>query len=169
MKKIFLAAMVIFALAMPALVSVRAKTVCPRGKTGLNCATDILGKVAGTGTGLKSDLASTVATVIKAVLALVGTIFLVLTIYAGILWMTAQGNEEQVTKAVGIIKASVIGLVIIMSAYAITYFVTSKLGSATQNTSAPPPPLGSTADCVSRTLATCESDDLCIWESGTCI
>src|SRR3989338_4740690 len=79
-------------------------------------------------TGLEKDLQSTVGTVIKAVLAMVGTIFLVLTIYAGILWMTASGNDEQVTKATGIIKAAIIGLVITMSAYAITYFVSSKVG-----------------------------------------
>lgn len=80
------------------------------------------------GTGLEKNLESTVGTVIKAVLAMVGTIFLVLTIYAGILWMTASGNEEQVTKATGIIKAAIIGLAITMSAYAITYFVSSKVG-----------------------------------------
>lgn len=136
---------------------------------GLKDAGNILTKVADpTKTGLEADLGSSVATVIKAVLALVGTIFLVLTIYAGILWMTAQGEEAQITKAVGMIKASVIGLIIVMSAYAITYFVTSKLvGVAGTATSSAIP--GSAADCVSRTLATCESDGLCIWESGTCI
>ncbi len=119
MKKIFLTTIVILTLSLPLFVAAQ----------GLKSAGDILTKVANPEqTGLSGDLATTVATVIKAVLALVGTIFLVLTIYAGILWMTAQGNEEQVTKAVGIIKASVIGLVIIMSAYAITAFVTSRLG-----------------------------------------
>ena len=71
------------------------------------------------------------ATVIKTILALVGTIFLILTIYAGIMWMTAAGNDEQVGKAVGMIKSAVIGLVIVMSAYAITYFVTTRLTGAT--------------------------------------
>ena len=79
-------------------------------------------------TGLEKNLESTVGTIIKAVLAMVGTIFLVLTIYAGIIWMTASGNEELVTKATGIIKAAIIGLAITMSAYAITYFVSSKVG-----------------------------------------
>jgi len=125
------------ALSTPFFVSAQAP--CPPGKSGLQCAGTILDQSANTSkTGLSADLGDTVATVIKAVLALVGTIFLILTIYAGILWMTAQGNEEQVTKAVGIIKASVIGLIIIMSAYAITFFVTSKLtgatGTSSQNT-----------------------------------
>src|SRR3989344_7120121 len=118
-KKIFLTAIVILALSAPMFVSAQ----------GLKDAGKILDKAADTSkTGLSGDLAGTIASVIKAVLALVGTVFLVLTIYAGILWMTAGGNEEQVTKAVSIIKASVIGLIVIMSAYAITFFVTNKLG-----------------------------------------
>src|SRR3989344_6401757 len=120
-KKIFLTAIVILALSAPMFVSAQ----------GLKDAGKILDKAADTSkTGLSSDLSGTIASVIKAVLALVGTIFLILTIYAGVLWMTAQGNEEQVTKAVGIIKASVIGLIVIMSAYAITAFVTSRLVGA---------------------------------------
>lgn len=82
------------------------------------------------GTGLSSDFATSVGTVIKGVLSLVGTIFLVLTVYAGILWMTAQGSEEKVNKAKNIIQAAVIGLFIVMAAYAITAFVTSKVGGA---------------------------------------
>lgn len=79
------------------------------------------------GTGLSDNLKASVGTVVKGVLALVGTIFFVLTIYAGILWMTAQGNSETVEKATSIVKASIIGLAITMSAYAITVFVTGKL------------------------------------------
>ena len=88
---------------------------------------DKIGGANGASLGVTGDLSTAISTVIKAVLSLVGTIFLALTIYAGILWMTAQGEEEKVTKAKGIITMAVIGLVIIMSAYAITYFVTSNL------------------------------------------
>ncbi len=123
MKKILITAALILTLAMPVFVS--AQTPCT---TGLNCALGNLKAAANTDkTGLSGDLSTTIAAVIKAVLALVGTIFLVLTIYAGILWMTAQGEEDKVTKAKDIIKASVIGLIVIMSAYAITAFVTSRL------------------------------------------
>ena len=131
MKKIILLA--VFSLVMLAPVFVSAQGLGEAGK--------FLEQAAGTEkTGLSGDLAGTVATVIKAILALVGTVFLVLTIYAGILWMTAQGAEERVTKAQDIIKASVIGLIIIMSAYAITFFVTSKLGGATGTTTVPTAP-----------------------------
>lgn len=80
-------------------------------------------------TGLVKDVEPLIGSVINAILGLVGTIFLLLTIYAGILWMTAQGNEEQTGKAQAIITTAVIGLFITMSAYAITYFVTSRVGS----------------------------------------
>ena len=67
------------------------------------------------------------------ILSFTGTLFLALTIYAGILWMTASGNEEQVTKATGIIKMAVIGLIICMAAYSITYFIVNRTTDVTTN------------------------------------
>lgn len=81
-------------------------------------------------TGLTADLPSTIGTIIKVILSLVGTIFLCLTIYGGILWMTAAGEDDKVEKSKKIITAAVIGLAITLSAYAVTFFVTSKLGGA---------------------------------------
>jgi len=68
-------------------------------------------------------LAETIGLVIKAVLSFAGVIFLVLMVYAGYLWMTARGEEEQIKKSQKIIISSVIGLVITVSAYSITEFV----------------------------------------------
>lgn len=85
------------------------------------------------GTELSSDLTGTTATVIKVLLSLLGTVFLLLTIYAGILWMTAHGKDEQVEEAQKILRAAVFGLIIVMLAYAFTFFVTSKLGKAGGN------------------------------------
>lgn len=78
------------------------------------------------GTDLPTDLGTTIGMIVRVLLSLVGTIFLLLTIYAGILWMTAQGNEDKIEKAKGIVQAAVIGLLITMSAYAVTAFVTDK-------------------------------------------
>lgn len=58
--------------------------------------------------------------IIQPILGIVGLIFLVLTVYAGVLWMTSSGNADMVKKAKGILVNSVIGLVIIAAAYAIT-------------------------------------------------
>ena len=60
-------------------------------------------------------------------LSFVGVIFLILMIYAGILWMTAQGNDQQVVKAKSMLINSTIGLIIVFSAYAITVFIGSEI------------------------------------------
>jgi len=70
-----------------------------------------------------NNLSSIVQTVISALLGLLGIIFLVLIIYAGFNWMTAQGDEEKVTTAKDTLTRAIIGLVIITMAYAITFFV----------------------------------------------
>lgn len=64
-----------------------------------------------------------ISRIITIILSILGVIFLGLTIYGGIVWMTAQGNEEKVTKAKELITEAVIGLIIVIAAYAIAYFV----------------------------------------------
>ncbi|MEK7625397.1 MAG: pilin [Patescibacteria group bacterium] len=100
-------------------------------------------------TGLQGDFATTVGTVVKGILSVVGTVFLLFTVYAGVMWMTAQGNEDRVTKAKDTIQAAVIGLFIVMAAYAITAFVTSKVGGAAG---------GSSDTCASAAGGTCTSN-----------
>lgn len=73
-----------------------------------------------------NTFSETVGKFIKVILGTLGVVFLALTVYAGALWMTAGGNEENIEKAMGILKTAVIGLIIILSAYSITYFVLSK-------------------------------------------
>jgi hypothetical protein len=71
------------------------------------------------------------AKLINTALSFLGVIFLVLMIYGGFTWMTARGNDQAVDKAKDIIIAAVIGMVIVVSAYAITYFVVEQLGAGT--------------------------------------
>jgi len=78
-------------------------------------------------TGLTS-IQSIITQVIKTALTLVGIVFLVLMIYGGFLWMTDRGSEAQVKKAINLIQSAVIGLIIVVSAYAITYFVVQAIG-----------------------------------------
>lgn len=68
-------------------------------------------------------IASRAGQIIGVALSFIGVIFLGLMIYAGIMWMTAQGNEQQVTKAKDLILNSVIGVVIVFAAYALTVFI----------------------------------------------
>lgn len=64
-----------------------------------------------------------IGNILSLVFSLMGLIFLILIIYAGINWMTAQGNNSQIDKAKNTIVKAIVGLVICLSAYAITYFV----------------------------------------------
>lgn len=94
-------------------------------KPNIGEGTGIVGNQAGYDTKNVNDttLSATVGKVIEAILALVGTIFFILTVYAGILWMTARGKDEQVEKATKIFQTSIIGLVVIVGAYSITHYV----------------------------------------------
>ncbi len=66
------------------------------------------------------DLRIKIAVIIRYALSFVGTLFVALMVYAGILWMTAGGNDDQVGKAKKLIFQAVIGLFIVFSAYTIT-------------------------------------------------
>ncbi|MDP2737081.1 MAG: hypothetical protein Q8O59_04895 [bacterium] len=79
----------------------------------------------------QNKLSEIVGTVIQAFLGLLGVIFLVLIIYAGYNWMTAQGEEEKVTKAKDTLQRAVIGLIITIAAYAISVWVFDKLLTGT--------------------------------------
>ena len=81
--------------------------------------------------GQPPSLQATIANIIRAGLGLLGIIFVSLTVYAGFLWMTAQGDDKQVTKAKDIITQAIIGLAITVGAYAITNFVLTSLATAT--------------------------------------
>jgi amino acid permease len=63
-------------------------------------------------------------------LGLLGIIFVVLLVYAGIQWMTAEGDEVKVEKAKSTITRAIIGLGIIITAYAITYFIFNLINDA---------------------------------------
>ncbi len=87
-------------------------------------------KVVGEGSYTTADektLAKIIGTVIQAFLGVLGVVFLALMVYAGYLWMTARGEEEKVTKAKDTIMRAVIGLIIVIGSYAITYFVVENL------------------------------------------
>ena len=78
-----------------------------------------------------TTLEQTIGQLINVVLGFLGIVFLVLVIYAGFLWMTAAGNTDRVGKAKSIMIQAVIGLIILLAAYAITQFVVTNLGTAT--------------------------------------
>jgi amino acid transporter len=71
----------------------------------------------------KGLLTKTIVKVIRYLLGFLAVIFMVLILYAGFRWMTSGGNEEAIESAKKTIGSAVIGLVIILFAYALTTFV----------------------------------------------
>ncbi|MDD4901603.1 MAG: hypothetical protein PHE24_00500 [Patescibacteria group bacterium] len=63
--------------------------------------------------------------VVSTVLSLLGIIFIALIVYAGIIWMTAEGDEAKVEKAQKILRNAIIGLVITVGVYGIYALVRS--------------------------------------------
>lgn len=98
--------------------------------TGLKVAGDKTG-LAGFCTGNANDcVLSLIGNLISTALGFVGIILLGILLYAGFLWMTAGGDTKKVDSARTMIKNGVIGIVIVGSAYAISSFVITRLGSA---------------------------------------
>lgn len=78
---------------------------------------------AATGLETQTDLPTIIGRIINIFLGFMGIVLLVIIIYAGWLWMTAGGNNEQIEKAKLWIRNGIIGLIIIVSSFAITAFV----------------------------------------------
>lgn len=85
--------------------------------------------VSGTVLESKKSPAQIVGNILQKILGWTGVLVFVMILYGGFLWGTSSGNEEKYTKAKGLIVNSVVGLVIVLSAYSIVFFVVDKLGT----------------------------------------
>ena len=81
------------------------------------------------GANPETGLVVKIISVIQAILSLIGIIFLLLMMYGGYIWLTAQGNDQQVEKAKNIIVSAIIGLIVVLAAYAISWFFINTFGS----------------------------------------
>lgn len=61
--------------------------------------------------------------IINAVLTFLGLAFLVILIYAGVLWTLARGNQEEIDKAKKLLRQGLIGIVIILSSVGLARLV----------------------------------------------
>jgi len=109
----FLFLLIFFGLGIAANVSAGAVTI---EETGLET-------TAGQAGLPQPELTALIGNIIRAAFSVVGVVFFILLLYGGFLWMTAGGNEEKVKKAKSLMVNSVIGLLIIIAAYAISEFV----------------------------------------------
>lgn len=77
------------------------------------------------------DLRTTIGDLIQVALSLLGVVAVVIILIGGFKWMTAGGNEEKVAEARKLIFSGIIGLAVILSAWAISIFVITQLSEAT--------------------------------------
>ena len=74
-----------------------------------------------------NSLPELIGNIIAVLLSVLGIIFVVLVVYAGFLYLTAAGEDDKVKTAKKLLSQSIIGLIIIVAAYAIANFVIEAL------------------------------------------
>lgn len=68
--------------------------------------------------------------IVRYIMTFLGIIAVVIILLGGFKWMTAAGNEDKVGEAKKLIIAGIIGLIIILAAFAIVTFVVGMTNSA---------------------------------------
>jgi len=79
------------------------------------------------------DPRSIAVRVINFALTFLGLIAVAIILYGGFKWMTAAGNEEQVGEAKKLLGAGVIGLLIILAAWALVTFLIGAIVGVVNN------------------------------------
>lgn len=77
-----------------------------------------------TGIGLGSrDVRDTISGIVRAFLGILGILAVLIVLYGGFKWMTSGGNDKGAQEGTKIMTQGVIGLIIIISAFALSQFV----------------------------------------------
>ena len=71
----------------------------------------------------KKDPRTIAANVINIMLGLLGVIAIIIILMGGFKWMTAMGNEDKVGEAKKLLGAGIIGLLIVLAAYAVSIYI----------------------------------------------
>lgn len=135
MNKIVLGATAAFSIAMvaaPSMALAQGAAPADPANSDIFGIGGIEGDVEGEGIVLgRASLQETVAKLINVALSMLGMIAVVIVLIGGFKWMTAGGNEEKVGEARKLIFAGIVGMAIILSAWAIARFVLVQLSTAT--------------------------------------
>jgi len=81
----------------------------------------------GEGIGLEGSFPKFVGDIILAILGVVAIVFLIIVIYAGFIWLLAQGDPGKIGKAKLMLTWSVIGVVVMFLSYSIAYFLINSI------------------------------------------
>lgn len=73
------------------------------------------------------DLKTTIANIVRIILGFLGIVTIIIILYGGFIWMTSFGEEDKIDQAKKLISAGVVGLVIVLTAYALSSFVINSL------------------------------------------
>jgi len=84
------------------------------------------------GNGSTIPLPTSIGDLVQIALALLGVVAIVFIILGSITYATAGGNDDQQVEGRRVISSGVIGLAVILSAFAITQFVIQSLAQASQ-------------------------------------
>jgi len=130
-KKIILSTLlIIFSIFVFSAVYAQETAPTPNAFNSARGKLDIIGGITGFGTTDKTGdvgIYDKIASIINILLSFAGILALIFIIYAGVKWITAQGNEEQVKGAKTTIRDAIIGIIVIFTAYVIVNFVVTKL------------------------------------------
>jgi hypothetical protein len=80
-----------------------------------------------------ASLMTTITSIVRIALGFLGIIAVVIILLGGFKWMTSGGNDTKVGDAKKLIFAGIIGLVIVLSAYAIATFVINSIVNTVQS------------------------------------
>jgi hypothetical protein len=75
------------------------------------------------GLSTNTEVRTVIANIIRVLLGFLGIIAVIIVLYGGFQWMTAAGNEEKISSARSTLTAGLIGLIIILAAFAIASFI----------------------------------------------
>ncbi|MBP5633899.1 hypothetical protein J6X13_03105 [Candidatus Saccharibacteria bacterium] len=85
-----------------------------------------------------SDAYSTIRNVLNTVYLYVGIIATIVIIIGGVFYMTSQGDPSKLAKAKNTIIYAAIGLIVTLSAFAITNFVVNAIGGSNDSSQSAP-------------------------------
>lgn len=120
MKKILFSLVAFSMLVLPTMVMAAGPTTDQLGLTGAS----------GVGNQLvlsNNDPIKSATSIINFAMTFLGILAVVIILVGGFKWMTAMGAEENITKAKELMTAGIIGLVIILASWGITYFIIKSL------------------------------------------
>lgn len=109
-------------------IPVRADESLLSGQIGINEVKPLFG-----GAKAEEDPRKVIAEIIAFALSFLAVIFLALTVFAGFKYMTSGGNQDKAREATKLLQNAIIGLVIVLAAWALTRFSIVILNRAVRN------------------------------------